>query len=67
VCPVLKGNLFLQIEGDTVNARFNNVLAFTVNQVRALLTKALPGLKSMLLVSKILVGLLTINVLLATQ
>ncbi len=43
VAPVLKGNLFLQVDGSNVNAKFNNVLAFDVNQIRALLTKALPG------------------------
>jgi len=43
VCPVLKGNLFVQVDGNNVDARFNNILTFNVNQVKALLTKALPG------------------------
>jgi len=42
VCPVLKGNLFVQVDGNNVDARFNNILTFNANQVKALLTKALP-------------------------
>ena len=41
--PVLKGNLHVTVDGKNVNARFNNVLSFDANQMKALLTKAFPG------------------------
>jgi len=43
VAPVLKGNLFLTVDGKDVNARFNNILDFNANQIKALLMKAFPG------------------------